>query len=689
MNTRPPLNGVVHNVCPHDCPDTCSILSRVEGGRLVKISGNPDHPVTRGTLCRKVLRAPERVYAKDRLLFPMMRDGPKGEGKFKRISWAGAIEAITGRWREIVAKDGPHAVLPFFGSGTEGLVHGHIAGRRFFNRLGSLQLDRTICTKAGRQGYQYTMGASLGADPTAIKDCGLIIDWGVNSASTNIHQQTYLKEARRNGARYVVINPLTVSGAHGAEAHIRPRPGSDAALALSMMNVMISEGLIDRNFINNFTTGFEELAQQTAQFTPEAAEIMTGVPAGDIRDLARLYAGVKSSFIYVGPGCQRHSNGGMTLRTLACLPGLTGAWRHPGGGLYFPTSTCFPADFHALEGDDLRPNPAGAYNMIGLGAMLDGPEVKSLYVFNGNPASVLYNQSLVRKGLSRDDLFTVVHERQMTDTARYADIVLPATTQFEQDDLLFSYYHLSLLLNRRAIDPVAECRSNLDTFRALARGMGFEDPCFNEDENHIIEAVLDLDFPVLSGLDREKLYRDGWALAGADPVMDAFKEHRYPTPSGKIEFYSKTMAAAGFDPLPSYTPPRESQQGSPALFERYPLCLLTPSGHGFHNSSYAHEAGFKKTERRPVVVIHPDDAGKRGIEDGDRVRIFNDRGACRLWARVSDEVKRGVVAASGQWWSHMYPDGGNANFTTPDFTADMAGGSAFNSNLVEVEAVCL
>ena len=685
----PPVDGIVHGVCPHDCADTCSVLCHVEGGRLVEVTGNPSHPITQGFLCDKLSRAPQAVYAADRLQHPLLRTGPKGRGEFHRISWDEAIRTIADRWRDIVAESGPHAILPFFGSGTEGLVQGDIAGRRFFNRLGTLQLVRTICTRAGRTGYQYTMGDSTGADPTAIKDVEMAIAWGLNAPSTNIHHHTFLKQARANGALYAVINPLRITGATGADYVLQPRPGSDAALALGMMHVIIGEGLHDEDFIRRFTLGFEQLRERVKAYPPERVETLTDIPADTVRKFARLYARRRPSFIYVGPGCQRHSNGGMTVRTIACLPALVGAWREPGGGIYFPTSTVFPADWSPLLGEQLRPNPPAGYNMIHLGRLLATTQapIKSLYVFNGNPATVLYNQRLVRRGLERDDLFTVVHERFLTDTARYADIVLPATTQFEHPDLLFSYYHPSLLLNRPAIPPPGECRSNLEVFAMLATAMGFAEPCFGEDAWDVIQAILELDEPSLDGVTLDALLEHGWVPAALPAADLRIRDCTLATPSGRIELYSRRMEADGLDPLPGYVPPRESRETTPELFAKYPLCLITPSGHSFHNSSYAQDAGRLESEHHPTVTINPADAAARGIEDGDRVAIVNDRGRCELWAVVSSDIRPGAVASAGQWWSRHYPDGGNVNFTTPDFVADMGGGSAFNTNLVEVERI--
>lgn len=675
----------VHSVCPHDCADTCSIITHVEEGRLVRVEGNPAHPVTQGFLCRKVARSPERIYGPDRLRHPLRRVGPKGSGRFERISWGEALATIAERWKAILDADSPHAILPFCGSGTEGLVQGELAGKRFFNRLGTVQLVRTICTMAGRTGFRYTMGTSTGGNPTSIAGAKLVVAWGLNAASTNIHQQTFFKQARLNGALFASVNPLRL--ADDADLLLRPRPGSDAALALGMMHVIVDEDLHDKDFVETGTHGFKALRERIAAYSPERVASLTDIPAEAIRTFAKLYATVKPSFIYVGPGCQRHSNAGMTVRTIACLPALVGAWRHPDSGIYFPTSTVFPVDWHALQGEELRPNPPFGYNMIHLGRLLTNERcgIRSLYVYNGNPASVLYDQNRVRAGLAREDLFTVVHELFLTDTARTADIVLPATSQFEHEDLLYSYYSPSLLLNRQAVQPLEECRSNLDTFNALAAAMGFREPCFRQSASDVVDELLSLDHPAIAGITRARLEADGWAPANPDPHQSGFAEGRFPTPSGRVEFYSETMAADGHDPLPAYHPPLESREATPDIFARYPLFFITPSGHSFLNAAYAEDEGALSSERRPTLLMNPADAQERGIDKGDLVRVFNDRGSCQLWVGIAESVRPGVVASHGQWWSHHYPDGGNANHTTPDFPADMGGGSAFNSNLVQVE----
>lgn len=667
-------------VCPHDCADRCRLRACVAEGRLIALAGDPDHPVTQGFICRKIAELPARLNGPERLRRPLLRGGPKGSGEFRPIGWAEAIATIAQRWQAILATDGPYAILPFFGSGTEGLVQGHIAPKRFFNRLGSLQMIRTICTRAGRTGYRQTMGGSISPDPTAIGGCSLVVLWGVNPAATNIHQLPTLKEARARGAKLVVVNPVRIRGAEGADLVLQPKPGSDAALALGVMHALVRDGRHDADFVARATMGFEELARRLADYPPQRVAGLTGLTVAEIEAFARLYGEHRHSFISVGPGCQRHSNGGLTLRSIACLPGLTGALRFAGGGVYFPTSTIFPHDWHELEGEELRPTPAAGYNMIHLAHMLNGTgfPIRSLFVAQGNPASVLYNQSALRAGLGREDLFTVVHDLFLTDTARLADIVLPATSAFEQADLFFSYFVPALYRSQRIVAPPGEARSNRQLFGDLAQALGFGEACFAQDDDALIRELLAADHPAIRGLDRARLDAQGWAPVAAETTDRRFGPDRALPEDLRLRFADATLAA------PEYLPPKESEEGSPDRFARYPLALVTPSGHSFLNSNYAGEAGLTAEEIRPTLYLHPDDAARRGVANGDRVTVFNDRGRFEVWAVVEARVKPGVAVAPGQWWSRHYPCGGNANMTTPDFVADLGGGSAFNSNLVEV-----
>lgn len=686
MPTSLSYDTIVHSVCPHDCADTCSILSYVKDGRLVKIQGNPHHPVTRGFLCRKFSLAPERVYDPDRILFPLARTGPKGSGRFQRISWPEAVGLISTRWKEILAESGPYSILPFYGSGTEGLINGRIAGKRFFNRLGSLQLERTICTKAGRLGFRYTMGTSMGADPAAVGKTKLVIAWGVNAPSTHVHFYSFLTKARSHGTLYAIVNPLAIKDSENADFLLRPLPGTDAALALGMMHVIIQEKRYDADFAACSTIGFDALKERVKDYPPEKVEAITGIKTEAIQNFARLYADSRPSFIFIGPGCQRHSNGGMTVRTLSCLPALTGDWKFPGGGVYYPTSTVFPVDWSPLEGEELRPNPPAAYNMIHLGRLLTqaNPPVKSLYVFNGNPASTLYHQRELRAALMREDLFTIVHEIFMTDTARYADLILPAATSFEYLDLLYSYFYIGVLLNQPAIEPLGECKSNLETFQLLAQAMGFEDSCFRKDSWSLIQEILNLEDPLIKGVILDRLQKDGFALLRPKKPWAPFADGKFPTPSGKIELFCSQMAEQGHDPHPAYIPLQEGPESTPELFMRYPLYFLTPSGHPFLNTNFGKDGGRINEEDEPTLIIHPEDARPRGIQEGMLVDVFNDRGHCVFPVTLSDETRRGVVTVMGQWWDQYYERGMNPNQTTPDFPADMGGGSAFNTNLVEV-----
>ncbi len=681
-------------VCPLDCPDTCGIIAHVKDGRLTRIEGNPDHPDTRGFLCPKITKNyPARVYSPERLLHPMKRTGSKGSGdSFKRISWDEAVDTIVSNFRQIIAEDGPEAILPFYGSGTLGIVHGKLAGKRFFNRLGTLQLDRTICTKAGRTGYLYTMGSSEGTDPRGIPESKLIISWGTNTFATNLHQLPLLGKARRRGAKYIVINPFKVKGAELADMFIQPRPGTDAALALGMMHVIIREELYDKDFVDRNTFGFGMLCQRVEDYPPKRVEELTDVGAREIVALARLYAGERPSFIYMGSGMQHYTNGGMTVRTISCLPALVGAWGRAGGGMFFPTSTVFPVGWDELEGNELRPGPAKCFNMNSLGDILldHRPPIRALYVFNANPRAVLFNQNKLTEGMERQDLFTVVHEQFLTDTARYADILLPATTQFEQVDLHASYFNLNLKLNQKALEPPGECRSNLDTFNTLARALGFTEKCFSQSGMDVVEEVLCIDHPALEGVTLNRLKEEGYApvnMPGTRPGEPyvPYRNGTFHNPSGKIEFYSERMKEDGYDPLPAYIAPGEGPESTPELFGRYPLHLITPSAQSLLNSNLSDSPHAQRVDKRPTLILHPDDAAQRGINTGDKVRVFNDRGTCLLWAQIAEKVRPGVVVSEGQWWSTICPGGANTNHTTPDYIADMGGGSAFNTNIVQVE----
>ncbi len=684
------MKNKLRSVCPHDCPDTCGIISHVKGGRLVKVKGDPDHFVTRGFLCKKVMSYPERVYSSDRVLYPLKRVGQKGTGKFKKISWEEAIDTITSRFKSIISNHGAGSILPFSGSGTLGLVNGNVAGKRFFNRLGASRLDRTICSKGGRIGYKYTLGASFGADPIAIPQSKMIISWGTNPYYTNIHQVPLIKEAKKNGAYYVVINPDKIKSVEEADLFIQPNPGSDAALALGVMNVIVNESLYNKEFVKNYTEGFDALSVRIQEYSLDKVEGITGVDKEIIKKFAHIYAKSKPSFIYAGSGMQHHTNGGMMIRTISCLPGLTGVWKYPGGGMFYPTSEAFPITWDVLEGHDLCQNTPRLINMNQLGqTLLDAePGVQGLYVYNSNPAAVLFNQRKVIAGLQIEDLFTVVHEQLLTDTARYADIVLPATTEFEHADLHYSYFHLSLQLNEPVIKPLGESRPNLDTFNILAKSMGYQESCFDDTATDIINSALTIDSRYLNGITLGRLQDEGAIRLNMPGDFNMpYEALKFYTPSEKIEFFSEKMKQDGYDPLPVHIPIAEGPSTSPDLYEKYPIYLLTPSAKSFLNSNFANISNSVNQEEWPTLELNKNDAEKRGIKNGEKVKVFNERGECTLWSSVCEYVKEGVAINKGIWWNSLSPGGCNSNQTTPDRLADMGGGSTYNTNLVQIERV--
>jgi len=499
-----------------------------------------------------------------------------------------------------------------------------------------------------------------------------------------------IKEAKKRGALHVVINPDKIKSVEMADLFIQPAPGSDAALALGVMNVIINESLYDSDFVENYTEGFAALSVRVQEYSPEKVEEITGVDKETIRKFAAIYAGSKPSFIYAGSGMQHHTNGGMMIRTISCLPGLVGAWKHPGGGMFYPTSEAFPVKWDTLEGNDLCPGSPRTINMNQLGQTLlnADPDIYGLYVYNSNPAAVLFNQRKVIAGLQREDLFTVVHDQLLTDTARYADIVLPATTEFEHTDLHYSYFHLSLQLNEPVIKPLGESRPNIDTFNTLAKSMGFQDRCFEETAIDIIYSALEIDSSYLRGITLERLRNEGVIRLNLPGEFHMpYKDLKFYTPSGKIEFYSEKMKRDGYNPLPAHISIEEGPLTSPALYKKYPIYLLTPSAKSFLNSNFANILNLRSEEETPTLELNSLDAERRGVKTGDKVRVFNERGECTLWASVGDGLRAGVAINKGIWWNSLSPGGCNSNQTTPDRLADMGGGSTYNTNLVQIERV--
>lgn len=686
----------IKGACPHNCPDTCGwVVTLDEAGTPTRIQGDPDHPYTQGWLCAKVNRYLEFVQHPDRLRTPLRRVGAKGEGKFEPITWDQALSEITERWQALIAEHGPESILPYSYSGTLGLVQCNVANARLWTRMGASGLDRTICSVAGTEALRVTVGGSFGTDPESVVNSRLILLWGTNPASTHPHFIPWLDEARRRGARVVLIDPHRSLTAQRADLHLQPRPGSDGALALAMMNVLFADGLVNEAWAREHTIGLEALRDRVREWTPERAAEVTGLPAEQIRSLAREYGAARPAVIRCSMGLQRHSNGGSTIRALACLPALVGDYGVSGGGLLYSTGGYWTFPGEVVSPPELlrhSPNPAPrVINMNRLGAALAEaePAVRALYVFNSNPASVAPNTRRVLEGLARPDLFTVVHDLFLTDTARWADIVLPATSQFEHWDLHKAYGHLYLSLNRPVMDPLGEAKSNWEVMQLLAARLGYTEPAFRESAEEIIRAALEKGGPAVEGITFDQLLTEGTVrLNYARPAVP-FADGRFRTPSGKVELYSEQLAAAGHDPLPNWVPDVESREASPRRAERYPLQLVSAASHYFLNSSFGNVPTLRRLHGEPTVEIHPLDAAAREVRDGDWVEVSNDRGAFLARARVGETVSPGAVFSPTLWWSQHAPDGRGANWTTSDELADYAGGATFHGNLVEVSLAML
>jgi anaerobic selenocysteine-containing dehydrogenase len=685
------LRRVVRGACPHDCPDTCALQITVENGRAIKVEGAPDHPTTRGTLCTKVARYLDRTYADSRLLHPLRRVGPKGSGRFARVSWDEALDEIATRFKMIAASaDGPQAILPYSYAGTMGLLQYCSMDRRFFHKLGASLLDRTICSSAGKAGYAATIGASIGTDLEQFEHAQLILIWGSNPIVSNLHLWSRVQEAKRRGAKLIAIDPYRSLTAEKCHVHLAPLPGTDAALALGMMHVLIAEDRLDHDYIARYTLGFDALRERVREYPPARAAQITGLATDAIVALARDYGSIKPAVIRLNYGMQRHAGGGMAIRTAACLPALVGAWRDPAGGALLSSSGAYPVDRNALERPDLIWNNPRTINMSALGDALleaDDPPIRALYVYNSNPVAVAPESAKVVAGFAREDLFCVVHDVFQTDTADYADIVLPATTQLEHLDVHSSYGHLYVLANNPAIAPVGEAKPNTEVFRLLSERMGFAEPCLRESDEDIARHAFVQAHPHMQGIDWETLKATGWQRLNVPSPYAPFAQGNFPTPSGKCEFYSESLRREGIDPLPTFTPPRESVASNPALAARFPLAMISPPARHALNSSFANLPTFLDSERTPHLDIHPDDAAARGIASGDPVRVFNDRGALLLTARVSTRARPGVVVALSIWWRKLSPDGTNANMVTSQGLTDLGRAATFYDCLVQAERV--
>jgi len=685
------METIVRAACPHDCPDTCAMLVTVKDGVAVKVQGDPLHPFTDGSLCTKVAHYPERTYSPDRLRHPLKRVGPKGKGEFRQISWDEALDEIAARLKAIAAVN-PEAILPLSYAGTMGMLQYSSMDRRFFHKLGASQLERTLCSSAGKAGIKATLGGSYGMDPEHYQDSKLILIWGSNPITSNLHMWARAQEAKRRGAKLVAIDPYRSLTAEKCSQHIALLPGTDGALALGMMHVLVAEGLVDQDYVSKYTLGYEELKERLRQYPPEWAAKTCGIAFEEVVQLARDYGTVKPAAIRLNYGMQRHAGGGIAARTIACLPALTGAWRDPAGGILLTTADNYHFDHAKLERPDLMPAQFGKsgprmINHSKLGDALTAavPPVRAVVVYNNNPVAVCPDSSKVIEGFAREDLFCVVMDSFMTDTADYADIVLPATTQLEHNDIHKSYGHLYVLANNPAIAPVGESLPNVEVFRRLAARMGFEEECFRDSDDALARQAIGSGHANLAGMDWESLKRDGWKRLALPPTFAPFAKGGFHTPSGKCEFYSESLKAQGIDPLPFYNPPAELPSSNPQLARRYPLNFLSPPVRNFLNSSFANLPRFRDAEGEPSLELHSEDAAKRGIADGDAVRVFNDRGSFTLKARVNDKPRRGVVVAPSVWWKKFARDRRNANDLTSQRTADLGGAATFYDCLVEVE----
>ena len=664
------------------------MLVTVENGRAIEIRGAPDHPPTAGSLCTKVARYLDRTYSPDRLRYPMRRIGGKGDGRFARITWDEALDEIAERFKAIAASaDGPQAILPYSYAGTMGLLQGSSMDRRFFHRLGASLLDRTICAAAGKAGWGAVVGASMGMDLEEYVNSRLILIWGSNAISSNLHFWTRAQEAKRRGAKLIAIDPYRSATAEKCHEHIALLPGTDAALAFGMMHVLIEEARIDRDYIDRYTLGYDALAERVRDWPPERVARTCGITADQVIGLARDYGSIAPAAIRLNYGMQRVHGGGNAVRAVACLPALIGAWRSPAGGALLSSSGTFPVDSQALERPDLIHGAPRTINMSTIGDALtriDNPPIRAIYVYNSNPVAVAPESSSVAAGFAREDLFCVVHEIFRTDTADYADILLPATTQLEQTDIHSSYGHLYALANNPAIEPIAEALPNTEVFRRLAARMGFTESCFRDSDEDLARQAYSASDTRSAGIDWDALKAAGFQRLHVPQPYAPFADGGFPTPSGKCEFWSAKMAAQGEDPLPAYLSPRESAASNPELAARYPLGFLSPPARNFLNSSFANLPAFVEEEKTPHLDIHPDDASARCIATGDSVRVFNDRGSLLVSARVTDRARRGVVVAPSVWWRKLAPGGENANAVTSQALTDLGRAPTFYDCLVEV-----
>ena len=673
----------VLGACPHDCPDTCSLVTTVEGGVATKVQGNPAHPHTEGVLCNKVSRYAERTYHPDRLLSPLKRCGPKGSGQFEPVSWGDALSDIAAKLTTIAARSA-ETIVPYSYAGTMGLVQGEAIAGRFFNRVGASLLDRTICSSAGGEGLTQTIGGKIGMRVEFFAESKLIIIWGSNSIGSNLHFWRYAQQAKRNGARLICIDPRKSETADKCHEHIALLPGTDAALALALMHELITHDWLDHAYIEQYTLGWPALKERALQWSPERAASICGVPAEQIKNLAKDYGqclvNQQPAAIRLNYGMQRVRGGGNATRAVACLPALIGAWRHRAGGLLMSASGHFPINKAALQRPELRSGPMPrTINMSTIGdALLSpsskdfGPKIEALIVYNSNPVAVAPESGKVVQGFAREDLFTVVLEHFQTDTADYADYILPATTQLEHWDIHPSYGHTDVLLNRPAIAPLGQAKTNSQIFRELAEHMGFDEPCFKDDDETLCRTAFG------DKVDFNELLAKGFASLKLPEAP--FAEGQFHTPSGKCEFFSQRLVDQGLDGLPDHVANFEAAGTS----NDFPLAMISPPARNFLNSTFVNVTSLRNIELEPVLEIHPDDAAPRGIITGAVLKVFNQRGSYSVRAEVSARARPGVVNGLGIWWRKLSLGGTNVNQLTSQHLTDMGRGPVFYDCLVEV-----
>jgi anaerobic selenocysteine-containing dehydrogenase len=674
----------VRGACPHDCPDTCALLTTVENGVATRVSGNPDHPQTSGVLCNKVSRYTERTYHPERLLTPLKRSGPKGSGQFEAVTWDAALKDIADQLKTIAARQ-PEAIAPYSYAGTMGLVQGEAMAGRFFNRLGASLLERTICSSAGGEGLVQTLGGKVGMRVEFFAEAKLILIWGSNSIGSNVHFWRYAQQAKRAGAKLICIDPRNSETAEKCHEHIALLPGTDAALALAMMHELVAHDWLDLDYIAQHTLGWAALKERAMLWSPERAAKICDVPVAQIKSLARDYGEClvqrQPAAIRLNYGMQRVRGGGNATRAVACLPALIGAWKHRAGGFLLSSSGLFPVDKVALQRPDLlagrRPR---SINMSTIGdALLNqassdfGPKIEALIVYNSNPVAVAPDSGKVVQGFAREDLFTVVLEHFQTDTADYADYILPATTQLEHWDIHTSYGHTDVLLNRPAVAPLGEAKTNTQIFRALAAHMGFDEPCFTDDDETLCRAAFG------QQVNFDELLANGFATLSLPEAP--FARGNFPTPSGQCEFFSQRLAAQGLDGLPDHVANYELSGTS----SRFPLAMISPPARNFLNSTFVNVKSLRDIETEPVLEIHADDAAKRSITSGAVVHVFNQRGSYKVVANVSNRARPGVVNGLGVWWRKLGLSGTNVNQLTSQHLTDMGRGPVFYDCLVEVQ----